>query len=563
MQSQINSLRQKIAYQRWIRRCDTLTDKDRRKLRRRIEDFSNKPLISVILPVYNVEEKWLRRCIDSVIGQIYQNWELCIADDHSPKPHVRRVLEEYAEKDQRIKIVFRPENGHISAASNSALELAAGEFTALLDHDDELSEDALFCVAKEIDDLPEIQMIYSDEDLIDEKGGRFGPKFKPDWARDHFYSGNIVTHLSAYRTELLRRIGGFTVGLEGSQDYDLALRAIEQIDESQIRHIPRVLYHWRVIRGSVAYSGDEKPYAHEAARRAIGAHLERIGKKATVEETVHNLHRVRYGLPESLPKVSLILLSAIEDAEFCEEAVRIFRQETDYQNLEIALVLNRRTRDSGDRPGTKTIFCETASEAERYNNAVIAASGEILCFAEVNLRPLGRDWLREMVSFALQKEIGAIGAKLLSPKETIIHAGLLIGNRGGIGVAHRGLPREKDGYLTRARLINNFSALSVSCLMMRRELFELCGSFDAENFPDRLFDVDLCLKLHSKGFRNVFTPHAELIQRDGGKLLQVQRGADEKELARLKQRWPDYFAKDPFYNPNLSKRSEMFGIGDD
>lgn len=537
-----DSLRQKIAYQKWIR-SDTLTDQSREEIRRQIEELPHKPLISVVLPVYNVDEKWLRRCIGSVEKQLYENWELCIADDCSPKPHIRRILAEYANKDARIRVVFRPENGHISAASNSALELATGEFTVLLDHDDELAEDALFYVVRELNEFPDTSLIYSDEDLIDEKGRRFGPKFKPDWSRDHFYSGNITTHLSAYRTEILRKIGGFTVGLEGSQDYDLTLRVIEQIDEKQIRHIPRILYHWRVLRGSVAYGGDEKPYAHDAARRAIGAHLARTGKQARVEAFDY-LHRVRYELPESLPKVSLII-SADEDDEFTKRSVENFRRETDYQNLEIILT---------KKPS------EIAGEAERINRSAAEASGEILCFIDSNLRPLAKDWLKELVSFAIQTETGAVGAKLLCKNETILHGGLLIGINEAVGIAHHHLPREKNGYLMRARIINNFSAVSVSCLATRRDLFLDSGGFDAENFPDKFFDVDYCLKLRAENQRNVFTPYAELMQIDARKSSHLLKKPGEKELTRLKQKWPEYFENDPFYNPNLSKQSENFAI---
>lgn len=526
-------------YRKWIK-AHRISDEDRQKIRIEIKSFDQTPLISIVLPVFNVEEKFLRRCIESVRNQLYENWELCIADDCSPSEHIRRILEEYAEKEKRIKIVFRAENGHISAASNSALELAGGEFTALLDHDDELSEDALFYVAREINEFPEAALIYSDEDLMDEKGRRFDPKFKPDWSRDHFYSGNITTHLSAYRTEILRQIGGFTVGLEGSQDYDLTLRVIEQIDEKQIRHIPQILYHWRVIRGSVAYDGGEKPYAHEAARRAIGAHLARTGKKATVEAFDY-LHRVRYELPENLPKVSLILL-ADDDDGFTKQSVGNFRRETDYQDFEIILTAKS---------------SEIAGEAERLNRAVSDASGEIFCFIDANLRPLAKDWLKELVSFAIQKEIGAVGAKLLYKNETILHGGLLIGINDSVGIAHHNLPRDKNGYLMRAQIINNFSAVSVSCLAMRHELFT---EFDAENFPNKFFDVDLCLKLLSQGFRNVFAPYAELMQIDERRILNVQKKGSEKELVIFRQKWSDLCEKDPFYNPNLSKESEVFAI---
>jgi O-antigen biosynthesis protein len=258
--------REERNYRRWID-INQITEKTRAEIRNQIAAFAHKPLISIILPVYSVEEKWLRLCIESVLRQLYENWELCIADDKSPGAHVRRILEEYAARDNRVKVVFRETNGHISAASNSALELAAGEFCLLLDHDDELTEDALFYVAKELNEFPETAFVYSDEDMIDERGQRFYPKFKPDFSRDFFYSLNLITHLSAYRTEILRKIGGFRVGLEGSQDYDLALRFIEETGENRVRHIPKILYHWRAITGSVALSSDEKPYAHERARQ--------------------------------------------------------------------------------------------------------------------------------------------------------------------------------------------------------------------------------------------------------------------------------------------------------
>ncbi len=329
-------IREKRNYKKWLEKFGALDDAERQQLHDRIELFEDIPLISVLLPVYDVDERWLRLCLESVLKQIYVNWELCIADDCSPKPHVRRVLEEYAAKDERIKVVFRETNGHISAASNTALELAAGEFTVLLDHDDELSADALFWVVNELNSFPTTMMIYSDEDLIDQNGRRYAPKFKPDWSRDLFYSVNIITHLSAYRTSLLRELGGFRLGFEGSQDYDLALRVIEKIDEGAIRHIPRILYHWRVIRGSVAYGGGEKPYAHKRAREALREHFERTGKEAVVTKTVGDLRRVQYALCKPEPKVSLILVA--EDAANGMNRAHEYLCQTNYSNFEIILV---------------------------------------------------------------------------------------------------------------------------------------------------------------------------------------------------------------------------------
>jgi glycosyltransferase involved in cell wall biosynthesis len=435
-----------------------------------------------LLPVYNVEEKWLRQCIESVIGQLYGNWELCIADDCSPSPHIKRVLEEYAALDERIKIVFRPENGHISAASNSALELATGEFAALLDHDDELSEDALFYVVKEINEFPATDFIYSDEDMIDENGERYTPKFKPDFSRDFLYSVNYVTHLAVYRTSVLQKIGGFRIGLEGSQDYDLALRFIEQIPENHIRHIPRILYHWRAIQGSIALSGDEKPYAHERARTAIRQHLKRIGKQVMVEETVFNLHRVRYELPAKLPKVSLIF-AADENLKFTEKAVENFIGQTDYANFEIAVIVKAETQFSKNESfsipsNVKFIVCESNNEAEKLNFVVAQTDGEILCFADANLKPLAKDWLRELAGFAWQAEIGTVGAKILDPYESVLHGGLIFDDEKKIvAAAHRGHSRESGDNIGRLQLINNFSAVSVSCLVTRRGNFQIVWRF--------------------------------------------------------------------------------------
>ncbi len=525
-------LRQAQRYRNWIRKYGTLSDERRAEIRTEIVSFTEKPLISVVMPVYNVEERWLRLCIESVLKQIYENWELCIADDCSPSPHIRRVLEEFAARDARIKLFFREENGHISAASNSALELATGEFTALLDHDDELTEDALFCVAKAINDFPETAFIYSDEDMIDARGRRYEPKFKPDFSWDLFCSLNLITHLSAYRTDILRKIGGFRLGAEGSQDYDLALRVAELIDERRIRHIPRILYHWRAVKGSVALSGDEKPYAHERAREAIAAHLERAGKKASVTRTVWNLHRVQYELPLAVPKCSLIVYNSASEDQIVAA--------TDYGDFESFAVVD--------------------AEAESLNKAATEATGDVLCFVDAGLKPLTADWLRELVGFAIQKEIGAVGAKILDTDESVLHGGFVIGTDETVSSAFRGFRREDGGSFGRGRVIGNFSAVSVSCFCLRRDLFEEIGGFDAENLPTRFFDADLCLKLREKGLRIVFTPYAELQKlRTSGRLnLELAPSAEEKRY--FAERWRDICARDPFYNPNLSRKDGSFSI---
>ncbi|HEY8559628.1 MAG TPA: glycosyltransferase [Pyrinomonadaceae bacterium] len=553
--ARFSAFREARNYRKWMRRR-RLTDEKRRAIRRRIEGLKHRPRLSVVVPVYDVEEKWLRRCLESVFEQLYENWELCVADDHSPRPHIRKILEEYAARDRRVKVVFRETNGHISAASNSALELATGEFCVLLDHDDELTEDALFWVARELNERPETAMIYSDEDLIDERGRRFSPKFKPDFSRDLFYSLNLVTHLSAYRTDVLRAIGGFRGGLEGSQDYDLALRFTEAIDEKQIRHIPKILYHWRAISGSVALSSDEKPYAHERARRALSEHFARTGKAASVSRGIYQLHRVRYELPANPPRVSLIL-STTGDTETAKNPVERFIEATAYENLEIVVIAPDKRRDRSPLGSVKTISRGDSSNADVLNRAASVAGGEILCFVDAHLRPLSKDWLEELASFALQTEIGAVGGKILGRNETVSGGASIVGFGGALGAAFRGLPRAHDGYLYRARVVNNFSAVSAGCLAVRRALFDETGGFDAENLPDSLFDADFCLRLGEKNFRVVFTPYAELIEIEKSGLHSEPTAA---EIEFFRRNWQNVIARDPFYNPNLSLAGETFTI---
>ena len=535
--------REQRRYQTWIRKYGTLDALQRKAIRSRIDELERTPLISIILPVYNVDEKWLRQCVGSVVSQLYENWELCVADDCSTEKYIRPFLEHCAATDERIKVVFRSQNGHISAASNSALELANGEFAVLLDHDDELAEDALFWVANELNAFPECDMIYSDEDVIDADGRRYAPKFKPDWSRDLFYSVNLVNHLCAYRTEIIKKIGGFRTGFEGSQDYDLALRFIEVIPESHIRHIPRILYHWRAIRGSVTYSSDEKPYAHERAREAIRCHFERTKKDAEVVATIYNLHRVRYALPEKLPRVGLIVHGRQDLGSLNGHAKRLIEL-TDYDNLENIVA-------SKDGPEDALV--------QHLNAAVNRNDFDILCFIEASLEPLSTEWLNEMVRFAYHKKIGAVGAKLLRRDGSVLHTGFILGAGDIIANANYGLRRNEPGNIFRNLVISNLSAVSISCLVIKRELFSNFGGFDQDNFSNRFFDVDFCLKLQEAGHRIVVTPYAELMKTDKAHLnFETEPTTDEREY--LTGKWEKYLERDPFYNPNLSKKDGSFSI---
>jgi O-antigen biosynthesis protein len=498
---QIYYFREIRNYRRWI----SQNKLEQAKLPAQIAEFAHKPLISIILPVYNVEEKWLRLCIESVLQQIYENWELCIADDKSPSPHIREILNEYAAKDERIKVIFREENGHISAASNTALSLANGEFCVLLDHDDELSADAFFYVVKELNDFPETAMIYSDEDMLDEKGTRYEPKFKPDWSPDLFYSLNLITHLSAYSTEILRKIGGFRIGLEGSQDYDLALRVIEEIDEKQIRHIPKILYHWRAIPGSVAFDSGEKSYAHERARIAIREHFARTKTNAKVENGWQTLHRVIYDLPE---------------------------------NVRYEVIQTQNTT------------------AENLNILTEKSVADVLIFVDENVQSIGDKALIELTRFAWQEKIGAVGGKLFDSKGEVCNSGILLGTKNIVGFAHQGFPKIHSGSFIRNQVVQNFSAVS-GVLAVRRELFEKLGGFDAGNFQNGLFDIDFCLRLREQNYRIVFTPYAEFLQ-TGKTATEKVLSSNSAEFMNFNRKWQKIIEKDIYFNPNLS--GERFEI---
>ena len=310
-------------YTGWLRRFDTLTEADRIRLRVQVQAMALKPLLSVVMPTYNTPLHWLDEAIESVRRQLYPHWEFCISDDASTDPAVRTALERWQEIDPRIRVVFRPQNGHICASTNSALELVQGEWVVLLDHDDLLPEHALFWVAHTINAQPDAQMIYSDEEKISEKGVRRYPYFKPDWNPDLFLSQNMFSHLGAYRTALVRQVGGFQQGYEGAQDYDLALRCMEQVRSEQIVHIPRVLYSWRVHEASTASTNAAKPYAAVAGERALNGHLTRTGVVGETEFTGHG-YRVRYAPAPTHLRVGVVILGGtLSDWQRCMEGLRL------------------------------------------------------------------------------------------------------------------------------------------------------------------------------------------------------------------------------------------------
>ncbi|TPJ68445.1 glycosyltransferase family 2 protein [Mesorhizobium sp. B2-7-1] len=563
-----------ITYDGWIALHDTQTEHDIADLRRQLTQSENKPLISVLMPVYNTPEKLLREAIESVVAQIYENWELCIADDCSTKPHVRRVLNEYAKRDPRIKIVMRDENGHISRASNSALELVTGEWVALLDHDDVLRPHALAEVALEIDRHPDAGLIYSDEDKIDSEGRRYDPCFKPDFSRELFRSQNYLNHLTIHRAENIRAVGGWRPGFEGSQDYDLNLRIFERIGSEKIRHIPKVLYHWRAVEGSTALDGSQKNYAYTAGLRALEEHVERMNVPAAAEEAPGApCYRLRFFVPEPQPLVSLIIPTR-DKVELLRGCVGSILEKTSYGNYEILIVDNGSVEEEtlayfSELEKAKNVRVLRYDKPFNYsainNFAVGEAKGSIIGLVNNDIEVISPDWLTEMVSWAIQPDVGCVGAKLYYANDTIQHGGVIVGLGGVACHSHKDFPRDHPGYFFRLKVLQNLSAVTAACLLIRKSVFEEVDGLNEIDLTVAFNDVDLCLKVREAGYSNVWTPYAELYH-----LESVSRGVEDapekiarfnSEIAYMQKRWKKVIERDPFYSPNLTKGREDFSLG--
>lgn len=560
-------------YDDWIRRHDFEERRDTDAVRTALDALAYRPRISVIMPVYNTPENLLEEAIASVAGQIYPDWELCIADDCSTAPHVRPILQRWSRSDSRIKLVFREENGHISHATNSAFALATGEWVAMFDHDDLLRPHSLAEIAFEVARHPDAELIYSDEDKIDGRGRRYDPYFKPDFSRELFRSQNYLNHLTAHRAENIRAVGGWRPGFEGSQDYDLNLRIIEGIDRANIRHIPKVLYHWRAVAGSTAAAGSEKSYAYAAGKRALEEHVERLNLAATVEEAPDTpFYRLRFRVPEPAPLVSLIIPTR-DKVELLRGCIESIRTRTTYGNYEIIVVDNGSTE-----PETlaylKALKKEKAVRVLGYrkpfnysainNFAVKKANGSIIGLINNDIEVISPDWLTEMVSWAVQPDIGCVGAKLYYGDGRIQHAGVILGLGGVAGHSHKYFPREHPGYFFRLKVAQNLSAVTGACLVVRKDIYAEVGGLNDKDLKVAFNDVDFCLKVREAGYRNVWTPFAELYH-----LESISRGAEdniekmmrfEMEKNFMKENWKDRLKYDPFYSENLTLDREDFSI---
>ena len=552
------------SYAAWCAAYDSLTPEIADQIRAKLAGLKKRPLISVLMPTYNTPEKWLVAAIESVRRQLYDNWELCIADDASKEPHVQRILTRYQKKDPRIKVVFRETNGHISATSNSALALAHGEFIALLDHDDEIRPHALACVALELDAHPDADLVYSDEDKIDENGHRYDHYFKPDWNPDLFNVQNYVSHLGVYRTLLVREVGGFRVGYEGSQDWDLAMRVIERTAPDRIRHIPKILYHWRSVPGSTAMLIGAKSYATQAAEKVITEHFVRTGVTATISPTKGSYWRVHYPLPDPAPLVSLIIPTR-NRLNVLKPCVESLLEKTTYPNFELLIVDN----DSDDadtlayldelrsHAHCRVIHYEGEFNFSAINNfAVEHTEAPVIGLLNNDLEVITPDWLEEMASQALRPEIGCVGAKLYYPDDRIQHAGVILGIGGVAAHVWQTHPRGAAGQAHRNLLQQNLSAVTAACLVIRRETYQQVGGLNADQLKVAFNDVDFCLKVRAAGFRNFWTPYAEFYHHEsasrGKEDTLEKRDRFRSEVEYMTEKWGSALVNDPAYNPNLT-----------
>lgn len=540
---------------------------------RKTECFEKSVLISVVVPLYNTPRKYLRQMIDSVRMQTYGNWELCLADGSNEKNFfIRKYCEKLAKTDSRIKYKKLEKNLGISGNSNACLEMAAGDYIALLDHDDllhpyALSENMKYVCSENAD------FIYSDENVFIKKPTEtFCPHYKPDYAPDTLRSYNYICHFSVFSKELLNKVGGFRSEFDGSQDFDLFLRLTEKAEK--IVHIPKILYYWRAAKSSTASDIGVKSYALDAGKKAVAEHLKRVGLEGTVSDSSFpSTYRVSYEI-KGKPKVS-ILIPTCDHAETLKKCLDSIMNLSTYDNYEIVLVENN------SRQSETFFYYETLMSYERvklvswngeFNYSAINnfgfnyTSGEYVILLNNDIEVITPDWIQEMLMFAQRQDVGAVGAMLYYPSDRIQHAGVILGIGGVAGHSHKGTERGEGGYMSRLTLAQNLSAVTGACMMLPRRVYEELGGLD-EGFKIAFNDVDLCMRIRKSGRLVVWTPYAELYHYEsesrGYEDTPEKQARFESEVQKFKGRWgADLEKGDPYYNPNLTLEYEDFSVAE-
>ena len=552
-------------YGLWIARNEP-TVEDLSQMRREAGNFAVCPRISIAVPVYKTPVAVLTRCIESVMRQTYPTWELCLADDGSDDADLAALLEKYSQRDARIRFITLGQNVGISGATNAALSLCTGEYVAFLDHDDELAAFALSEIVRAINDNPDTELFYSDEDKIDEQGRRYDVLFKPDWSPDLFRSCNYICHFDVMKRSLVESLGGLDESYHGAQDYEFLLRACERTQK--IKRIPKVLYHWRAIAGSAAKAPEEKPEANADGKRALAAYLERSAPGARVEEMGACRYRVRYPIAGD-PRVSILIPTGGHKNVF--RALDCVLERTDYKNYDILLIDNSRTGRVEEyvsrlaaRKAPVRYFDwrgQPFNFSQMNNAAARATESPYILFLNDDTTVITAEWLSAMLEHAQRPEVGAVGAQLWYPSNLIQHAGVVMGIYGNCGHAFKGVPGELPHYyFDFPNLIRNCSAVTGACLLVARHKFFEAGAFDEVNLAVAFQDVDLCLKLLELGLRNVYTPYARLYHYEAATKTEKDKIPDAAEEAFMKKKWARYIADDPYYNPNLARLKEDFSL---
>lgn len=555
-------------YEKWVRN-NKLTEDMIMGIKEDISQFNYLPKISIVMPVWNVKQKWLDRAIETIQQQLYTNWELCIADDCSTEEYIKPYLKQLEAKDKRIKVCFREKNGNISEATNSAVELVTGEYIFLMDNDDEIEINALYEIAKVLQDN-KADIIYSDDDKIREDGYRYDPQFKPDWSPELLLSFMYFSHLFCMKTDLYKKVGGCRKGFEGCQDYDLALRVTEKADN--IVHIPKVLYHWRSLEGSTALDGNEKPEAFERGIRAVQEALDRRHIKGKVIRpdfaVKSHLGIFSIDFEDNGPKVSIIIPTK-NQKDLLKRCVDSIVQKTTYKNYEI-IIINNESDDTStieylDSLRSKHRVLDIKNKDGKFsyayinNRAVEQAEGEFILFLNNDTEVIEPKWLSAMVGYTQIEDVGIVGARLLFPDNRVQHAGVVMGLYNGmVAPAFKLIPDYSLGYFNYARVTRNYSCVTAACLLMSKKLFMQIGGFDEENFAVAYNDVDLCIKCINSNKRVVYAAQAELYHYEG-----ATRGFKDNidEVLAFKRKYGNY--KDKYYNVNLSLRNEQFNISPD
>ena len=529
----------------------------------RKQKFDYSPLISIAVPAYQTPVEFLRQMIESLIVQTYSNWELCIVNASPDNEEMQKVLAEYSAGDSRVRFCNLKENLGIAENTNRAFAMTKGEFVGLLDHDDLLAPNALYEIVKILQDHPQADALYTDEDKVTtELDEHFQPHLKPDFNLDLLRSNNYICHFFVVRKSIVEKAGGFRKEFDGAQDYDFIFRCTENAGE--VLHVPEILYHWRTHKASTADNPASKMYAFEAGKRAIEAHLERTGTKGEVSHTQDlGFYRVKYPVQRK-PLVSVIIPNK-DEKETLQTCLEMLEKNTGYQNFEIIIVENNSTTDeifryykelSGNRKIHLLRWGKEFNYSAINNFAVAHAKGEYLLFLNNDVKSINPDWLEEMLGVCQRPEVGGVGAKLIYPDNTIQHAGCVIGMGGIAGHMFVDMPADHTGYLHKASLLQDMSAVTAACLLMKKEVFEQAGGF-TEELAVAFNDVDLCLKVRKNGYLIVYDPYAKLYHMES-----KTRGAeDSKEKVRrfqteieyMRCHWIDILKNgDPCYNKNLS-----------